>query len=163
MSNDEFRLKHPTQSDAARTAQGDGAELPAPARRRRRTFSGTLDDAIRAINRRPTYEQEAFERELAAIQERPVDDGRVILNKRAHEQAIIERFQTVDRIDAPRLRELAPHLAERREQAILERTWFDSVLDAIRDRPSWADTVLALSMLGAALAFLTYAISRFLR
>lgn len=162
MPNDEFRLKHPTQSDAARAAQGDGAELPAPVRRRG-TLSDMLDDTIRAIKRLPTYEQETFERQLAAVEERPVDDGRVILNKRAQERAIIERFQTVDRIDAPRLRDLAPHLIERREQAMVDRTRFDDVLDLIRDRPAWADVAFAISILGVSLAVLIFAISRFLR
>lgn len=151
MSQDEFRLKQPTQSDALRAQQGDGAELPAPVKKRRgSTFSETIDAINRAFRRQPTREQEA----LLAIEERPLDVSRIARNERA----IVERFQTVDRTDAPNVHDLAPHLAARREQMKLERTAWTDFLDRVRARPLWIDAAL---MIGFSLAVLVYVLGKF--
>lgn len=156
MSEPPFRLKHPTRSDELRAEQGDGAELPLPAKgRRRRTFSETLDDTIRAIRRMPTQEEQA----LLDLQEVPVDASRVPVNRR---RAIVERFQTVDHIDAPNVHSLAPQLAARRYQREIERTWFDElVLDRLRERPEWLDYALACMMIGFSLVVLLFALKRY--
>lgn len=150
MSQEDFRLKHPTRSDELRAQRGEGAELPAPVQNRRQTFSGTLGDAYRALRRLPTREQEA----LLAIEERPVDASRIAPNQRA----VVERFQTVEHIDAPNVHNLAPHLAARREQLELERTAWMDFLDRIRTRPLWIDAAL---MIGFSLAVLGYVLGKF--
>lgn len=142
-----MRLKIGTQSDADAAARGEGAELPVPVRR----SGGTLDGLIAgltefkdAVARRPPTlraESNLGVDGLVVPEERPFDPARAA---DARWKAMVVRNPTV----VTSVRELAPHLQERRQ---VERTRWEKFIDAVRERPEWMDTLL---IVGGALMML---------
>lgn len=131
----EMRLKIGTKSDADAAARGDGAELPVPVRRRSGTLDGLLDGFTEfkdAVARRPPTlrtESNLGVDGLVVPEERPFDPARAA---EARWKAMVARNPTV----VTRVRELAPHLQERRQ---VELTRWEKFCDAVRERPEWMD------------------------
>ncbi len=145
----ELRLKRGTKSDADAAARGDGAELPVPVRR-----SGTLDGLIDrftdfkdAVARRPTME------ELFPLVdgEGPVDSSRVV--ERNAKRALVSRMPTV----VTRVRELAPHLQEKRQ---VELTHWEAFIEIVRTRPVWTDLFAGAVMMLFSIAVLAFALRK---
>lgn len=130
-----MRLKIGTKSDADAAARGDGAELPVPVRRRSGTLDGLLDGFTEfkdAVARRPPTlrtESNLGVDGLVVPEERPFDPARAA---EARWKAMVARNPTV----VTRVRELAPHLQERRQ---VELTRWEKFCDAVRERPEWMD------------------------
>lgn len=131
----EMRLKIGTQSDADAAARGEGAELPVPVRR----SGGTLDGLIAgltelkdAVARRPPTLRADSSLDadgLLVPEELPVDPARAAMDPW---KAMVVRNPTV----VTKVRELAPHLQQRRQ---VERTRWERFCDAVRERPDWME------------------------
>ena len=151
-----MRLKIGTKSDADAAARGDGAELPVPVRRRSGTLDGLLDGLTEftdAVARRPPTlrtESNLGVDGLVVPEERPFDPAKAA---EARWKAMVVRNPTV----VTSVRELAPHLQERRQ---VELTRWEKFCDVVRERPEWTDTLFivggALMMLFS-IAFLAFA------
>jgi hypothetical protein len=152
----DMRLKIGMQSDADAAARGEGAELPVPVRR----SGGTLDGLIAGLTelkdavarRPPTLRTDSgLDADgLVVPEERPFDPAKAA---KARWKAMVVRNPTV----VTKVRELAPHLQQRRQ---VERTRWERFCDAVRERPDWMEArriVAGTLMMLFSIAFLAFA------
>lgn len=129
------------RSESARATIPDGSSAgvgpsssPPPTRS---LIERTFDAVFRRNAALPTQEREA----LAALEELPLEEGRIVNDQRR----IIERFPTVDRIDSPNVHPLAPEIEKARRMNLAGAT--TTPLKALhRIRATQASVIAAVAL-----------------